>query len=246
MTWTDLPAAVRTLSRKMEVSRAERWAQKTYSELYQAFFLVSMGCDMGCVPTPPSGWWEVGIEITPEQTLSALIGWRLVVERKRMRTLHARLESTDRTQSWTLIESKSFPEETPSGSVPKGAVAKWAAQLIRAHVREYVKSLRQALESAFQLNGEEGWVTVTDEGLEVVDYRTGEDDVIGWTFVVGGLPSFPDRIFMIAITQHEVLLKTAIAYQGKRFIGRKEIVAGTTATHIATWAYDQISSHSRK
>jgi hypothetical protein len=228
----------------MEVGRAERWAQKTYSELYHAFFLVNMGCDMGCVPTPTSGGWEVGIGITPEQTLSALIGWRLVVERKRMQTLHARLESTDRTQSWTLIESKSFPEETPSGSVPNGAVADWASQVIRSCVREYVKSLRQALERAFRLNGDDA--RIEDAGLEVVERRTGEDDVIGWTFVIGGLPSFPDRIFIIAITQHDVLLKAVIAYQGQGFIGRKKIVAGTTASQIATWARDAIGSYSGK
>jgi len=116
--------------------------------------------------------------------------------------------------------------------------------VIRTHVREYVKSLRQALESAFQLNGDDA--EVQDEGLDVVQRREGEDDVIGRTFVIGGILSFPDRIFILAITQHDVLLKAVIAYQGQKFIGRKEIVAGTTATQIATWACEQIHSQSRK
>jgi hypothetical protein len=38
----------------------------------------------------------------------------------------------------------------------------------------------------------------------------------------------------MAVTQHEVLLKVVTTYQGEGIIGTKPIVAGTTATHIAT------------
>ncbi len=233
MTWTDLPGAVRTLSRRMEVRRAERWAWKAYSDLDRAFLHLLMGRG----PTPTSGWWEIGIEVVPHPTLTGLIGWRLVVERKRMRTLHAQLETTDRTQGWAQIESNEFPDDTPSSSI-----AEWAEQAIRMRFEDYVGSLRHAIEVAFQLNGHDA--AVRDAGLDRVWNQNAEDDVIGWTFIVN-LPTIPDRVFVIAITRHEVLLN-AVAYEGEGCIGRKEIVAGTTATHIATWACDQISSHSRK
>jgi hypothetical protein len=192
---------------------------------------------MGRGPTPTSGGWEIGIEIVPDQTLSGLIGWRLLLELKRLRTLHAQLETTDRTQSWTQVESKSFSDDTPSGSV-----AEWAEQAIRTRFEDYVGSLRHAIEVAFQRNGHDA--AVRDAGLDRVWNQNGEDDVIGWTFVVD-LPSIPDRVFVIAITQHEVLLN-AVAYEGEGRIGRKEIVGGTTATQIATWACDQIDYQSRK
>jgi hypothetical protein len=217
----------------MEVARAERWARKAYSELDGALFRLNMGRG----PTPTSGWWEIGIEVVPDRTLSALIGWRLVVERKRMRTLHAQLETTDRTQPWTRIESRQFPDDTLSGSV-----AEWAAQAILTRFNDYLAFLRQAIEVAFRRNGDDA--AARDAGRDVVEKRNGDDGVIGWIFVVDIL-GIPDRIFTIAITQHEVLLK-AVAYQGEGLIGRKEIVAGTTATQIATWACDQISSHPRK
>jgi hypothetical protein len=194
---------------------------------------------MGRGPTPTSGGWEIGIEIVPDQTLSGLIGWRLLLELKRMRTLHAQLETTDRTQSWTQVESKTFSDDTPSSSV-----AEWAEKAIRTRFEDYVGSLRHAIEVAFQLNGHDA--AVRDAGRYRVWNQTGEDDVIGWTFVVD-LLSLPDRSFVIAIAQHEVVLKAlVIADEGERCIGRKQIVAGTTATHIATWACDLISSHSRK
>jgi len=235
MTWTDLPGAVRTLSQKLEVRRAERWARKTYGDLDRALLRLNVGRG----PTPTSGGWEIGIEIVPAEALSGLIGWRLLLELKRMRTLHAQLETTDRTQSWTQVESKTFSDDTPSG-----AVAAWAEDAIRTRFEDYVGSLRHAIEIAFQLNGHDA--AVRDAGRYRVWNHNGEDDVIGWTFVVD-LHSIPDRTFVVAITQHEVVLKAAvIADEGERCIGRKQIVAGATATHIATWACDQISSHSRK
>ena len=235
MTWTDLPGAVRTLSRKLEVRRAERWARKTYSDLDRALLRLNIGRG----PTPISGGWQLGIEIVPDETLSGLIGWRLLLELTRMRTLHAQLQTTDRTQSWTPVESKIFSDDTPSSSV-----AEWAENAIRTRFEDYVGSLRHAIELAFQLNGHDA--AVRDAGRYRVWYQNGEDDVIGWTFVVD-LLSIPDRSFVIAIAQHEVVLKAlVIADEGERCIGRKQIVAGTTATHIATWACDLISSHSRK
>jgi hypothetical protein len=218
-----------------ETSRrqAQRWARKAYSELARAF----LHFGMGCAPTPTDGWWKIGMEVVPDQTLTALIGWHLVVKRKRMRSLHAQLETTDRAQAWTPIESKTFPHDTPSGSV-----AEWAAQAIRTRLMDYVASLRHAIEVAFQLNGNDA--AVRDAGLDMVEDRNGVDDDIGSIFFVD-LVSIPDHIFVIAVTQHEVVLEslTEHRYEG---ISRRQIVAGTTATQIATWACDQIGSHRRK
>lgn len=233
MTWTDLPGAVRTLSRKLEARRADRWARNAYADLDRAFLRLYMGRG----PTPTSGGWEIGIEVVPDQTLSGLIGWRLLLELKRMRTLHARLETTDRTQSWTQVESKRFSDDTPPSSI-----AEWAEQAIRARFEDYVASLRHAIEVAFQFHGQDA--AVWDVGRDRV-WDHGEDHVIGWAFVVE-LRSIPDRTFVIVIAEHEVILKAAvIADDCERCIGRKQIVAGTTATHLAAWACDLISSHAR-
>jgi len=57
MTWTDLPGAVRNLSRKLEARRAERWARNAYADLDRAFLRLYMGRG----PTPTSRGWEIGI-----------------------------------------------------------------------------------------------------------------------------------------------------------------------------------------
>jgi hypothetical protein len=231
MTWTDLPGAVRNLSRKLEARRAERWARNAYADLDRAFLRL----DMGRGPTPTSGGWEIGIELVPDPTLSGLIGWRLLLELKRMRTLHVQLETTDRVQGWTQVEAKRFSDDTPLGSI-----AKWAEQAIRTRFEDYVASLRHAIEVAFQFHGQDA--RVWDVGRDRV-WDHGADRGIGWAFVVN-VRSIPDRTFAIAITQHEIILKAAvIADDWERCIGRKTIVAGTTGTHIATWACDLISSH---
>ena len=226
----ELPGVARTLIRDSEKQRAQRWARQTYFELDRSFFQpIKHGA-----PTPTDGLWVTGIEIVPEEAFAGLVGWRLVVERKR--TLHAHLETSDRMPSWTRIASKEFPIDTPSLSL-----ARWALQVIRAGFIDYLKSLRHAIQFAFERNGDDA--AVRDAGLDVVADRQAED-LTAWLFVVD-LLGIPNHIFLVAITLHAVLLIALTGGRPGEEIGRKQIVAGTTAAQIATWVRELVSSQSQ-